>query len=108
MLLQLIFQDVGFVADGAIDGKTGLAKAKSFQPDVILLDIMMPGMDGWQICQKLRNHPQTESIPIVILTGMQSEEINDKARNAGANRVLIKSCDNKELVTLVNEIVAGS
>lgn len=108
MLLQLIFKDAGFTADAALDGGAGLEKARSFQPDVILLDIIMPGMDGWEVCRKLRSLPQTESVPIVILTGIRTEEIDNKARNMGANYVLIKSCDNKELMSLINKILDRS
>jgi CheY-like chemotaxis protein len=105
MLLQLLFKDAGFVADVALDGKEGIEKAASIQPDVILLDIIMPGMDGWEVCRKLRSLPQTESIPIIVLTGIQSEEIDNKAQNMGADYVLIKSCDNSELMSVVSKIL---
>src|SRR5438309_6543642 len=60
------------------DGPTGLEKARSEQPDVILLDVMMPGLDGWQVAEALLDDERTRSIPIIFLTARA--EIRDRAR----------------------------
>ena len=62
----------------AADGPTGLEKARAETPDVVLLDVMMPGLDGWRVAEELLDDPRTESIPIVFLTARA--ELRDCAR----------------------------
>lgn len=62
----------------AINGEKALLAAQQHQPDIILLDIMMPGMDGYQVCQQLKQGPQTQSIPVIFVTAMS--EVEDEAR----------------------------
>src|ERR687888_2438479 len=74
---------VNLEADGmevleASDGPTGLEKARNDEPDVILLDVMMPGLDGWQVAEELLDDRRTSSIPIVFLTARA--EVRDRAR----------------------------
>ena len=62
----------------AADGPSGLEKARAETPDVVLLDVMMPGLDGWRVAEELLDDPRTESIPIVFLTARA--ELRDRAR----------------------------
>ena len=64
--------DAGYDVIGAGDGRTALKSAASDHPDVILLDITMPGMDGFEVLMKLRQDPTTEEIPVIMLTGMDA------------------------------------
>jgi two-component system KDP operon response regulator KdpE len=69
---------------GALDAEEGLAKAESFKPDLILLDIMMPGMDGWQMLQKLKQNNATRSIPVIIFTAKEYANGKALAESKGA------------------------
>ncbi len=71
-------------------GKDALAKASSEDPDIILLDIMMPGMDGYEVCSRLRATPRTNSIPIMILTSLRGVAARQKAHEMGADDFLTK------------------
>ena len=79
-----------FLVETAADGKSGLAKAKSWLPDLILLDIAMPGMDGYETCRSLKEMDETAKIPVVLFTAMQDADLEAFARAAGAAKVVRK------------------
>jgi two-component system, OmpR family, alkaline phosphatase synthesis response regulator PhoP len=62
----------GYEVDAAYDGEECLEMVKESNPALIVLDVMMPGMDGWEVCKKLKNNPDTENIPIIMLTAVAS------------------------------------
>ena len=90
---------------GATDGGSALALAQRHQPDVILLDVMMPGMDGYEICASLKQDPETRLIPVVFLTGHGSREARLHGLEAGATDFLSKPCDLVELEVRVRNLV---
>lgn len=67
-IIELALQSYGYQVVSANDGETGLAKARSTQPDLIILDIMMPKMDGYKVCQALKADPETAAISVLMLT----------------------------------------
>ena len=89
----------------ASDGPTGLEKARNEEPDVILLDVMMPGLDGWQVAEELLGDERTRSIPIVFLTARA--EVRDRARglDLGGIDYVTKPFNPTELAPLVRELV---
>lgn len=100
------FQEVGFVADVAQNGDEGIAKAKELQPTVILLDVVMPGKDGFEVLQELRK----EGIPshIILLTNLGEQENQEKGKQLGADAYLVKAHHTPtEVVAKVKEIIAN-
>ena len=89
----------------APDGPSGLDKARTEAPDVILLDVMMPGLDGWQVAEELLDDERTRSIPIVFLTARA--EVRDRARglDLGGIDYVTKPFNPTELAPLVRELV---
>jgi DNA-binding response OmpR family regulator len=89
----------------ASDGPTGLEKARNDEPDVILLDVMMPGLDGWQVAEALLDDRRTSSIPIIFLTARA--EIRDRARglDLGGIDYITKPFNPLELAPLVRELM---
>ncbi len=85
---RLVSRD--FLVETAADGATGLAKAKTWQPDLILLDIAMPGLDGYEICRSLKEMNATADIPVILFTAMQDAQLDVLAKSAGAARVIRK------------------
>jgi len=77
---------------GASDGRTGVQLATTRQPDVILVDLSMPRMDGWEVCQHLKSHPRTAAIPIIILTAHDGVEVEQQATRVGVAGLLHKPC----------------
>ena len=89
----------------ASDGPTGLEKARNDEPDVILLDVMMPGLDGWQVAEELLDDERTSAIPIVFLTARA--EVRDRARglDLGGIAYVTKPVNPVELAPLVRELI---
>ena len=90
----------------AADGPSGLEKARAEIPDVILLDVMMPGLDGWRVAEELLEDERTESIPIVFLTARA--ELRDRARgiDLGGVDYVTKPFNPVELAPLVRDLIA--
>jgi DNA-binding response OmpR family regulator len=78
LLCRVNLEAEGMIVLEARDGRTGLEMARAASPDVILLDVMMPGLDGWSVAEELLDDPITEDIPIVFLTARA--EVRDRAR----------------------------
>lgn len=102
---RLILEREGYQVSLASDGKEGLAKAAEEKPDLILLDTIMPKMNGFEACGKLKLDPQTNSIPIVILP--MAEEIADMPSGPGLDCFLVKPYDPNRLVTKAKEMTNG-
>ncbi len=104
-LLLLRFRKAGFEADSANNGKTGLEKAISFHPDLILLDVIMPGMDGWQVCEKIKKTPDLKQTHVFMVTAAPSVELEEKAKLLGADGIIFKPFENQELMNLVSKLI---
>jgi DNA-binding response OmpR family regulator len=89
----------------AADGETGLATARAEKPDVVLLDVMMPGMDGWQVAERLVDDPETADIPIIFLTARA--ELRDRARGLelGGVDYITKPFNPTELAAVVESLL---
>jgi putative two-component system response regulator len=104
-VIGAVLRSNGFRFESASDGVEGLLKARDLHPDLIFLDISMPGMDGFQTCRRLREDPVTRKIPVVMLTADTDRESRIKALEAGANDFLTKPVDNTELVVRANNLL---
>ncbi len=83
----------------AVDGTSGLAMAREAKPDLILLDVMMPGLDGFEVCSRLRADPETQAIPIIMITALDDRESRLRGLRAGVDDFLSKPFDGLELRT---------
>jgi len=81
----------GFRPTEAVDGQTGFKKAKEEKPDLILLDLLLPAPDGFEILSKLKNDTTTSSIPVIILSNLGQKEDVDRGLSLGADDYLIKA-----------------
>jgi CheY-like chemotaxis protein len=100
-MLHNTLEQQGFRVLVANSGPAGLKSAKEHTPDVILLDIEMPGMDGFVVCEHLRKEDTSKHIPIVILTGTNNPKLNEKAFKAGADIVALKVLSSERLVNMI-------
>lgn len=89
----------------AKDGIEALQRLEQLQPDLILLDIMMPGMDGFEVCRRIRATPQLAEVPILILTALDDRDSLLKGIESGADDFLTKPADRRELVARVRTIL---
>jgi CheY-like chemotaxis protein len=94
-----VFAKGGFHIDQAHNGHQALEKALKSPPDLIITDIAVPGLDGIELCRRLRADERTRRIPLLAITGYGDRQYVDRAKSAGANHVLIKPCDGELLVS---------
>jgi len=89
----------------ALDGEEALEVVEDEQPDLILLDIVMPGMNGFEVCQKLKETDSTKDIPVIFLSGNGSDEEIQKGKDLGAVDFLTKPIDPDLVVRKVREFI---
>ena len=102
------FERDGFQIEQAHNGHQALEKALVSSPDLILTDIAVPGLDGIELCRRLRSDARTQNIPVLAITGYGDRHYPDRARLAGADQVLIKPCDPAMLVSEARRLLAQS
>jgi CheY-like chemotaxis protein len=101
-LYAMMLEDFARVVT-ASRGEDALVMAGAEPPDAIILDVMMPGLNGWQVCQCLSGNPITSRIPIIMLTSLDDGNLMARAREAGAAAVLMKPCPVERLVLTLNQ-----
>ena len=107
-MYQKIFTFEGHEVVLAYNGEEGLEKAVKDRPTIILLDVMMPKMNGLQLLEKLKLDPTTKTIPVVMLTNLAGQQDAETAIAKGAVKYIIKSeYEPKQIVNMVKEILAG-
>ena len=106
-VLDLLLRPAGFAVDTAADGLEALDKVARCRPDLIVLDVSMPKMNGFAFCEKLQADPATAAIPILMLTGFHGHfaELNGLAR--GASVYLTKPYKSEELIAAVHQLLRG-
>lgn len=106
-MLKLRLESVGYEILDAYDGKTGLDKAKEEKPDLILLDLMLPKMDGYQLCRILKFDEEYKRIPIIMLTARAQEKDKDQGMTCGADEYVAKPFEPNELVTVIQKYLGS-
>jgi len=101
-MLQDRLENEGYEVVTAYDGKTGIAKATSDMPDLILLDVMMPGMTGIEVCKVLKQDPSTVDIPIIIVTAKSGADDTREGLEAGAFDYIKKPFEKVEMLARIN------
>jgi len=89
----------------AFDGKEGLEKVKSEKPDLIILDVMMPKIDGYQVCRLLKTDALYANIPIILFTGKAQDDFEEIGDKVGADAFVRKPFDSKVLLGKVEELL---
>jgi CheY-like chemotaxis protein len=98
---QNLLRQQGYRVLAASNGAEGLVRARQHKPDLILLDIEMPGMDGFAVCQKLKQDEALRHIPVIILTATQDVKLNERAFKAGAEITVLKSVSGERLLNML-------
>ncbi len=101
-LLALLLGTHGFEVRAATSGEEGLRLVREWQPDVVLLDLMMPGMDGWEVCTRIRAFSQ---VPIIVLSALDSPGFVARALDSGADDYLTKPVPSNLLVAHINKLL---
>lgn len=107
-LLQDRLNRAGFEVITAYDGTSGISKSKEEKPDLILLDVMMPGIDGFETCKKISKEKETQHIPIILVTALNSSEDTQKGFDCGAFDYIKKPFNKVELLARVKAAIRFS
>ena len=95
----------GFDVEFAENGQQALAKLKKIKPNLILMDVMMPVMDGYEACKRIKNDPATKDIPVIFLTANAQKSAVVKAVQVGADDYAVKSPDSSTLISKIRKFI---
>jgi len=103
--VELRLKATGYETEVAHDGVAGVDKAKKTKPNMILLDLVMPKMDGFEVCKSLKSDPETKDIPILIFTAFGQKKLEEKCKAAGAVATILKPFETNDLLNMINQIL---
>lgn len=106
--LEFLMKREGFEVAVAMDGEAALKSVEEKTPDLVLLDIMLPKKNGFEVCQTIRANPELQAVKIVMLTAKGRDTEVAKGTALGADAYMTKPFSTRELVTKVAEMLAGS
>jgi len=97
----------GYDAQGVADGRNGIERARAFEPDLIVCDLLMPGINGFGACRVLRDEPVTRETPIVVISALSTPSDRERAAGLGVRDYLTKPFRNEELIETVARCLNG-
>ena len=107
-MVSIFLRAAGYHVRPAEDGPSGLALARDERPDLVLLDLMLPGLDGWEVLRRIKGDARTAAIPVLVLTASVDPPLTEHALRLGATRFLAKPIDSRVLVEHVDAAVGQS
>jgi CheY-like chemotaxis protein len=106
-ILRAFLSSRGFDVQTATDGRSALARLEELKPDLVLLDVMMPGMDGWEVCRVIKQHPTLGETKVVMVTAKGGFEDKFEGLRSGADDYVVKPVDFPELLEKVQRNLAA-
>ena len=107
-ILRAFLESRGYLVAEASDGRTALARMEQLRPQLVLLDVMMPGMDGWQVCRTIKGHPEFgSSTRVVMVTAKGAYEDKIEGLHSGADDYVVKPVDFTDLLEKVERNLAA-
>jgi len=104
-LESILFTSKGYVVTGVRDGKSALEAISADRPDLVVLDIMLPGLDGFEVCRAIKENPETSSIPVVMLTAKKSSQDLERGRLVGADAYLTKPFKSVKVLEVIEGLI---
>jgi two-component system alkaline phosphatase synthesis response regulator PhoP len=104
-IVETFLTEAGYKVTVANSGNEAIKKAKEFKPDVILLDIMMPGTDGYDVCQQIKKDPHFANTPVIFLTGKDREDDMGRSFKSGGDMYIKKPFSCERLLEIVNIVL---
>jgi CheY-like chemotaxis protein len=101
----IYLQSLGYRVATAADGVAAMAKAETLLPDLVVLDLELPGLSGFEVAKRLRANPETRHVPLIAATGYSHERQLDMARQSGFDAVVVKPCDPDYLVSEIERLL---
>ena len=106
--LTFLLERAGYQVSAETDGQDALDAIQKNPPDVVILDVMLTGIDGFEILRRLRSDSQTKALPVIILTAKGQREDREAALDGGANAFIAKPFSNAEVVAAVESLAEGA
>jgi len=107
-VIKFKLEQEGYTVISANDGQSGLQKIKEEKPDMVLLDVMMPGLSGYEVCQKIKEDAELAGIPVVILTAKGQERDREQGLTMGASDYITKPFSPNRLLELVKNMIGDA
>jgi len=107
-VIKFKLEQEGYTVISANDGQSGLQKIKEEKPDMVLLDVMMPGLSGYEVCQKIKQDAELAGIPVVILTAKGQERDREQGLTMGASDYITKPFSPNRLLELVKNMIGDA
>ena len=104
-LLRMMLEPVGYDVTSAMDGIEALERVQEVKPDAMILDVMMPRMDGITVCRTLRSQPETADLPIIMLSGKTNLNAEQEGLAAGANIYMAKPMSRADLINRLQSLI---
>ena len=104
-LESILFTSKGYAVTGVRDGKSALEAIAADRPDLVVLDVMLPGLDGFEVCRAIKENPETSSIPVVMLTAKKSSNDLERGRISGADAYLTKPFKSVKVLEVIEGLI---
>lgn len=105
-LESILLTSRGYEVVGAVDGATALEQVVSTRPDLVILDIMLPEMDGFEVCRRIKQNSETAHIPVLMLTAKKSEPDRDRGMAAGASAYVTKPFKSAKIIEIIQDLLS--
>ena len=106
-LESILLSSKGYNVIGFADGPAAIEEISRNLPDLVILDIMLPGMDGFEVCRRIRNDPASSKVPVIMLTARKNSQDMERGFQAGANAYITKPFKSAQLVGTIERILAS-
>ena len=104
-LESILLSSKGYSVTGVMDGKAALEEIKKNRPDLVLLDVMLPEMDGFEVCRRIKEESETAGIPVVMLTAKKSNQDIERGRQVGADAYITKPFKSTRVVDVIQGLI---
>jgi twitching motility two-component system response regulator PilG len=105
-LESILLTSKGFEVKGVTNGRAALEEIQKSHPDLVLLDIMLPEMDGFEVCKKIKDDPQTREIPVIMLTAKKTREDMEKGKEVGADCYITKPFKSAMVIETIQRYIS--
>jgi twitching motility two-component system response regulator PilG len=104
-LESILFSAKGYCVSGVMDGESALEEISSHKPDLVVLDIMLPLLDGFEVCRRIKENPETSTIPVVMLTAMKNSQDRARGLEAGADAYITKPFRSAQVIEIIESLL---
>jgi twitching motility two-component system response regulator PilG len=104
-LESILLSTKGYMVQGVASGLAALKAIGENPPDLVLLDVMLPELDGFEVCQQIKNNPQTRHIPVILLTARKSPEDVARGREVGADQYMTKPFKSSMVIAAIERLI---